>query len=178
MDRRSIPRKTSPQPDHSFSDDPHWYKDAIIYQLHVKSFFDSNNDGIGDFAGLIDKLDYIADLGVNTIWLLPFYPSPRRDDGYDISEYRGVHPDYGTMADVKRFIAEAHRRGLRIITELVINHTSDQHPWFQRARRPEPGSNPSNFHGASDTHQRGAGTRVILHDTGGSKWTLDPGANA
>src|SRR5688572_12799777 len=112
MDRRSTPRKTSPHTDFSFSDDPHWYKDAIVYQLHVKSFFDSNNDGIGDFAGLIDKLDYIADLGVNTIWLLPFYPSPRRDDDYDIAEYKGVHPDYGSMADAKRFIAEAHRRGL------------------------------------------------------------------
>ena len=115
--------------------EPHWYKDAIIYQLHIKSFFDSNNDGIGDFPGLISRLDYIADLGVNTIWLLPFYPSPRFDDGYDISDYRAVHPEYGTMADVKRFIAEAHRRGLRVITELVINHTSDQHPWFQRARK-------------------------------------------
>jgi pullulanase/glycogen debranching enzyme len=108
--------------------DPLWYKDAVIYQVHVKSYFDSNNDGIGDFPGLIAKLDYIADLGVNTIWLLPFYPSPRRDDGYDIAEYRGVHSDYGTMADAKRFIAEAHKRGLRVITELVINHTSDQHP--------------------------------------------------
>ena len=114
--------------------EPLWYKDAIIYQLHVKSFFDSNNDGIGDFPGLISRLDYIADLGVNTVWLLPFYPSPRFDDGYDISDYRSVHPEYGTMADVKRFIAAAHKRGLRVVTELVINHTSDQHPWFQRAR--------------------------------------------
>ena len=116
-----------------------WYKDAIIYQLHVKSFFDANNDGIGDFPGLISKLDYIADLGVNTIWLLPFYPSPRLDDGYDIADYRGVHPDYGA-ADARRFIAAAHARGMRVITELVVNHTSDQHPWFQRARRSKPGS--------------------------------------
>src|ERR1700742_2533192 len=115
--------------------DPLWYKDAIISQLHVKSFFDANNDGIGDFPGLISKLDYIADLGVNTIWLLPFYPSPLRDDGYDIADYRGVHPDYGTLADARRFIAAAHARGMRVITELVVNHTSDQHPWFQRARR-------------------------------------------
>lgn len=107
----------------TFIKDPLWYKDAVIYQVHVKSFFDSNNDGIGDFPGLIAKLDYIADLGVNTIWLLPFYPSPRRDDGYDIAEYRGVHSDYGTMADAKRFIAEAHKRGLRVITELVIEPT-------------------------------------------------------
>ena len=119
--------------------DPLWYKDAIIYQLHVKSFFDANNDGIGDFPGLISKLDYIAELGVNTIWLLPFYPSPRRDDGYDIADYRGVHPEYGTLADVKRFIAAAHERGMRVITELVINHTSDQHPWFQRARTRQAG---------------------------------------
>lgn len=115
--------------------DPLWYKDAIIYQLHVKSFADSNGDGIGDFPGLISKLDYIAELGANTIWLLPFYPSPRLDDGYDIAEYRAIHPDYGTMADAKRFIAAAHARGLRVITELVINHTSDRHPWFQRAPR-------------------------------------------
>ena len=105
---------------------PLWYKDAVIYQVHIKSFADSNGDGIGDFPGLIEKLDYIAELGVTAIWLLPFYPSPRRDDGYDISEYREVHPDYGTLADVRRFIDEAHARGIRVITELVINHTSDQ----------------------------------------------------
>ncbi|MEC4717534.1 maltose alpha-D-glucosyltransferase [Noviherbaspirillum sp. CPCC 100848] len=178
MDRRSTPRKTSPQTDFSFSDDPHWYKDAIVYQLHVKSFFDSNNDGIGDFAGLIDKLDYIADLGVNTIWLLPFYPSPRRDDGYDIAEYKGVHPDYGSMADARRFIAEAHRRGLRVITELVVNHTSDQHPWFQRARKAKPGSAQRNFYVWSDTDEAYADTRIIFCDTEKSNWTWDPVANA
>ena len=107
--------------------DPLWYKDAVIYQLHVKSFFDSNNDGVGDFQGLLQKLDYIQSLGVNAIWLLPFYPSPRRDDGYDIADYRGVHPDYGTLADFKRVLAGAHARDIRVITELVINHTSDQH---------------------------------------------------
>ena len=116
-----------------------WYKDAIIYQLHVKSFFDSNDDGIGDFPGLISKLDYIADLGVNAIWLLPFYPSPRLDDGYDISDYRDVHPDYGTLADFRQFVRAAHARGIRVITELVVNHTSDQHPWFQRARQRQAG---------------------------------------
>src|SRR5215470_10085558 len=105
-------------------DDPLWYKDAIIYQVHVKSFFDANNDGIGDFPGLLSKLDYIAELGVSAIWLLPFYPSPLLDDGYDIADYRGVHPDYGTLADLRRFIHEAHKRGLRVITELVVNHTS------------------------------------------------------
>ena len=116
-------------------DDVLWYKDAVIYQLHVKAFFDSNGDGIGDFAGLTSKLDYVQDLGVNTIWLLPFYPSPLRDDGYDIADYHNVHPDYGTRDDFRLFVREAHQRGLRVITELVVNHTSDQHPWFQAARR-------------------------------------------
>src|SRR5262245_12039684 len=108
--------------------DPLWFKDAIIYQLHVKAFFDSNNDGIGDFQGLTQKLDYIRELGVNTVWLLPFYPSPLRDDGYDVSDYRNVHPDYGNRQHFRHFVREAHRRGLRVITELVMNHTSDQHP--------------------------------------------------
>ncbi|HHS7810817.1 maltose alpha-D-glucosyltransferase [Pseudomonas putida] len=158
----------------TFIKDPLWYKDAVIYQVHVKSFFDSNNDGIGDFPGLIAKLDYIAELGVNTIWLLPFYPSPRRDDGYDIAEYRGVHSDYGTMADAKRFIAEAHKRGLRVITELVINHTSDQHPWFQRARKAKPGSAARDFYVWSDDDQKYDGTRIIFLDTEKSNWTWDP----
>lgn len=157
-----------------FSQDPLWYKDAIIYQVHVKSFFDANNDGIGDFAGLIAKLDYIADLGVNTIWLLPFFPSPRRDDGYDIADYRDVHPDYGRMADAKKFIAQAHKRGLRVICELVINHTSDQHPWFERARRAKPGSAARNYYVWSDTDQKYEGTRIIFLDTEKSNWTWDP----
>jgi len=159
-------------------DDPLWYKDAVIYQLHVKSFFDANNDGVGDFAGLIEKLDYIASLGVNTIWLLPFYPSPRRDDGYDIAEYRGVHPDYGTLADVRKFIKAAHARGLRVITELVVNHTSDQHPWFQRARAAKPGSAARNYYVWSDNDQAYAGTRIIFLDTEKSNWTWDPVAGA
>jgi maltose alpha-D-glucosyltransferase/alpha-amylase len=163
-----------PATDATFTQDPLWYKDAVIYQVHVKSFFDSNNDGIGDFAGLIDKLDYIAGLGVNTIWLLPFYPSPRRDDGYDISEYRAVHSDYGTMADARRFIAQAHKRGLRVITELVINHTSDQHPWFQRARHAKPGSRARDFYVWSDTDSKYDGTRIIFLDTEKSNWTWDP----
>ena len=121
MDARSVQQTTS-------AAEQLWYKDAIIYQLHVKSFFDSNDDGIGDFPGLISKLDYIADLGVNAIWLLPFYPSPRLDDGYDISAYRDVHPDYGSLADFRHFVRAAHSRGIRVITEMVINHTSDQHP--------------------------------------------------
>ncbi|KAF1012207.1 MAG: Trehalose synthase/amylase TreS [Pseudomonas fluorescens] len=158
----------------TFIKDPLWYKDAVIYQVHVKSYFDSNNDGIGDFPGLIAKLDYIADLGVNTIWLLPFYPSPRRDDGYDIAEYRGVHSDYGSMADARRFIAEAHKRGLRVITELVINHTSDQHPWFQRARKAKRGSAARDFYVWSDDDQKYDGTRIIFLDTEKSNWTWDP----
>ena len=119
--------------------DPQWYRDAIIYQIHVKSFFDSNNDGIGDFEGLTQRLDYVRDLGVTAIWLMPFYPSPLRDDGYDIADYRGINPSYGRMEDFRRFVEEAHARDLRVITELVINHTSDQHPWFQRAREAPPG---------------------------------------
>ncbi|MDR3538167.1 MAG: maltose alpha-D-glucosyltransferase [Acetobacteraceae bacterium] len=164
--------------DAGVSEDPLWYKDAIIYQLHVKSFFDANNDGVGDFPGLISKLDYIAELGVNTIWLLPFYPSPRLDDGYDIADYRGVHPDYGTLNDVRHFIAAAHKRGLRVITELVINHTSDQHPWFQRARHAKPGSVYRDFYVWSDTDQKYAGTRIIFVDTERSNWTWDPVAGA
>ncbi|MDP3030841.1 MAG: alpha-amylase family glycosyl hydrolase, partial [Rhodocyclaceae bacterium] len=127
--------KTADTPPPTWENDPLWYKDAIIYELHVKAFFDSDGNGMGDFRGLTEKLDYLQDLGVNTLWLLPFYPSPFKDDGYDIADYRNVHPDYGTRADVRNFIREAHRRGLRVITELVINHTSDQHPWFQAARR-------------------------------------------
>src|SRR4030095_8993604 len=115
--------------------DPYWYKSGVIYELHVRAFSDSNGDGIGDFPGLTGKLDYLKDLGVTALWLLPFYPSPLRDDGYDISDYYNVHPHYGTLDDFKVFQREAHKRGLRIITELVLNHTSDQHPWFQRARR-------------------------------------------
>jgi maltose alpha-D-glucosyltransferase/alpha-amylase len=159
-------------------EDPLWYKDAVIYQLHVKSFFDADDDGIGDFAGLMQKLDYITDLGVTAIWLLPFYPSPRRDDGYDISDYRGVHPDYGRIADAKRFIDAAHARGIRVITELVINHTSDEHPWFQRARVAKPGSAARNFYVWSDDDQKYAGTRIIFLDTEKSNWTWDPVAQA
>ncbi|WP_447553822.1 maltose alpha-D-glucosyltransferase [Vreelandella sp. EE22] len=161
-----------------FLDDPLWYKDAVIYQVHVKSFFDANDDGIGDFKGLIEKLDYIVSLGVNTIWILPFYPSPRRDDGYDIAEYTGVSPDYGTLDDAKRFIQEAHQRGLRVITELVINHTSDQHEWFQRARQAPAGSPERDFYVWSDTDQAYQGTRIIFLDTESSNWTWDPVAGA
>jgi maltose alpha-D-glucosyltransferase / alpha-amylase len=158
----------------SFATDPLWYKDAVIYQMHVKAFFDANNDGFGDFAGLAQKLDYIQDLGVNTIWLLPFYPSPLRDDGYDIADYRGVHPDFGALDDFRNFIDAAHRRGLKVITELVINHTSDQHPWFQAARRAPPGSPEREFYVWSDSDKKFAGTRIIFTDTETSNWTWDP----
>jgi maltose alpha-D-glucosyltransferase / alpha-amylase len=150
-----------------------WYKDAIIYQLHVKAFFDSNDDGVGDFKGLTDKLDYVRDLGVNTVWLLPFYPSPLKDDGYDVADYRNVHPGYGTRADFAHFVREAHRRELRVITELIVNHTSDQHPWFQAARRAPRGSTKRNFYVWSDDPTRYSGTRIIFTDTEKSNWAWD-----
>jgi maltose alpha-D-glucosyltransferase/alpha-amylase len=153
-----------------------WYKDAIIYQLHVKAFADSNNDGIGDFAGLTEKLGYLQDLGVTALWLLPFYPSPGRDDGYDIADYGDINPDFGTMKDFKRFIQEAKKRGLRVITELVVNHTSDQHDWFKRARRSDPDSSARNWYVWSDTDQKYQDTRIIFTDTEKSNWTWDPEA--
>ncbi|HZP78189.1 MAG TPA: maltose alpha-D-glucosyltransferase [Pseudolabrys sp.] len=155
-----------------------WYKDAIIYQLHVKAFADSNHDGIGDFAGLTERLDYLQDLGVTALWLLPFYPSPGRDDGYDISDYRRINPDFGSMKDFRRFMLEAKRRGLRVITELVINHTSDQHPWFKRARRSRPGTDARNWYVWSESDKKYAGTRIIFSDTEKSNWTWDPEAKA
>ena len=160
----------------SLDGDELWYKDAIIYQLHVKAFADSNNDGIGDFAGLTEKLGYLQELGVTALWLLPFYPSPGRDDGYDIADYGAINPDFGTMKDFKRFIVEAKRRGLRVITELVINHTSDQHDWFKRARRSDPKSSARNWYVWSDTDQKYLGTRIIFTDTEKSNWTWDPEA--
>lgn len=155
------------------ADDALWYKDAVIYELHIKAFFDANGDGLGDFAGLIEKLDHVRDLGVNTIWLLPFYPSPLRDDGYDVAAFTGVNPAYGTVDDVARLIDEAHRRGLRVITELVVNHTSDQHPWFQAARRAPKGSPERDFYVWSDDPTRYAGTRIIFTDTEKSNWSWD-----
>jgi maltose alpha-D-glucosyltransferase / alpha-amylase len=155
-----------------------WYKDAIIYEVHVRAFRDSNGDGTGDFRGLTEKLDYFRDLGITAIWLLPFYPSPRRDDGYDIADYNSVHPAYGTTRDFRRFLREAHKRGLRVITELVVNHTSDQHPWFQRARRAEPGSVERDFYVWSDTPDRYQEARIIFSDTETSNWAWDPVARA
>jgi len=159
-------------------DDPLWYKDAVIYQLNVKSFFDSNDDGIGDFQGLTSKLGYIRDLGVNTIWLMPFYPSPLRDDGYDIADYTDIHPQFGTLDDFRAMLAEAHRLGLKVVTELIINHTSDQHPWFQAARRAPAGSPERDFYVWSDSDQKYLGTRIIFIDTESSNWTWDPVAKA
>jgi maltose alpha-D-glucosyltransferase / alpha-amylase len=157
---------------------PLWYKDGVIYQLHVRAFFDSDGDGVGDFRGLTQKLDYLRDLGVTALWLLPFYPSPLRDDGYDIADYTDVHESYGSLRDVEAFLREAHRRGLRVITELVLNHTSDQHPWFQRARRAKPGSKWRDFYVWSDSPKKYADARIIFKDFETSNWTWDPVAKA
>ena len=155
--------------------DPEWYKDAIMYELHVKAFCDSDGDGTGDFRGLIDKLDYLQDLGVTCIWLLPFYQSPLRDDGYDIADYYTVLPNYGTIADVEAFLVEAHKRGIRVLADLVLNHTSDQHAWFQEARR-GPDSPKHDYYVWSDTDEKYADARIIFIDTERSNWTWDPEA--
>ena len=173
VDQAAPEAATTPSPE-----DPLWYKDAVIYQLNVKAFFDSNNDGVGDFPGVTAKLEYVKSLGVNTVWLMPFYPSPLRDDGYDIAAYEDVHPQYGTLDDFRTMLAEAHRLGLKVITELVINHTSDAHPWFQAARRAPPGSPEREFYVWSDSDQKYAGTRIIFTDTETSNWTFDPVAKA
>src|SRR6267154_846073 len=158
--------------------DPLWYKDAILYELHVRAFFDSNDDGIGDFRGLIQKLDYLQDLGVTCLWLLPFFPSPLKDDGYDISDYMNVHSMYGTMDDFRAFLTAAHERDLQVMIELVINHTSDQHPWFQAARNAPPGSPERDYYVWSDTDQKYKDARIIFTDTEKSNWTWDPVAKA
>jgi maltose alpha-D-glucosyltransferase / alpha-amylase len=155
------------------AEDAHWYKDAVIYELHIKAYQDGNGDGIGDFRGLRERLDHVQELGVNTIWLLPFYPSPLRDDGYDVADYENVHPHYGSLDDFKAFVDEAHRRSLRVITELVVNHTSDQHPWFQRARKAPKGSPERAFYVWSDDPTLYSGTRIIFTDTEKSNWTFD-----
>jgi maltose alpha-D-glucosyltransferase / alpha-amylase len=159
-------------------DNPQWYKDAVIYEVHVRAFCDGNGDGIGDFQGLTEKLDYLQDLGVTALWLLPFYPSPLKDDGYDIADYHSIHPDYGTLHDFKLFLHEAHERGIRVITELVINHTSDQHPWFQRARVAKPGSSARNFYVWNDNQDKYQDARVIFKDFELSNWSWDPVAKA
>src|SRR6201996_1339405 len=167
-------RKSSP----TVIKDPLWYKKAVIYQAHVRSFCDSDGNGIGDFVGLTSKLDYLQDLGITAIWLLPFYPSPLRDDGYDIADYRNVNPIYGTLSDFREFLREAHKRNLRVITELVINHTSDQHEWFQKSRRAKPGSRWRDFYVWSDTPDKYRDARIIFKDFEVSNWTWDPVANA
>ena len=156
------------------SDNALWYKDAVVYQAHVRAFLDSTGDGIGDFPGLTRKLDYVKSLGVTAIWILPFYPSPLKDDGYDIANYRGVHPAYGTLREFRAFLDAAHARDLRVITELVINHTSDQHPWFDAARRARRGSKKRDFYVWSDTEKRYEEVRVIFSDTEKSNWSWDP----
>ncbi|HSM77176.1 MAG TPA: alpha-amylase family glycosyl hydrolase, partial [Bryobacteraceae bacterium] len=166
------------QRDTSLPSAPLWYKDAVIYEVPVRAFADSSGDGIGDFAGLTEKLPYIESLGVTAIWLLPFCASPWKDDGYDTSNYTEVHPAYGSLRDFQNFLREAHRRGLRVITELVLNHTSDQHAWFQRARRAAPGSRWRNFYVWSDTPDRYREARIIFKDFETSNWSWDPVANA
>jgi maltose alpha-D-glucosyltransferase/alpha-amylase len=165
-----------PHPESSallLQDESLWYKDAVIYQLHVRTFCDSNGDGIGDFRGLTTKLDYLQDLGINAIWLLPFYPSPLRDDGYDIADYTSVHPAYGSLQDFKDFLAAAHNRRIRVITEMVVNHTSDQHPWFQEARSSRENAK-RDWYVWSDTDTRYQGVRIIFVDTEMSNWAWDP----
>lgn len=155
-----------------------WYKDAIIYQLHVRTFHDANGDGVGDFQGLTAKLDYIVSLGVNTLWLMPFFKSPGDDDGYDVTDFKCIDARYGSFEDFREFICAAHERGLRIIIELVLNHTSDDHPWFQRARRATPGSSERDFYVWSEDDQKFSDARVIFTDSENSNWTWDPIANA
>jgi maltose alpha-D-glucosyltransferase / alpha-amylase len=155
-----------------------WYKNAVIYELHIKAFFDANNDGTGDFAGLVRKLDYLQELGVTAVWLLPFYPSPLRDDGYDIADYTSINPTFGTMRDLRQFVAAAHSRGIRVIIELVVNHTSDQHPWFQRARAARQGSKWRDYYVWNETDQKYLGTRIIFVDSEKSNWTWDPVAQS
>ena len=172
------PGRLRSPPTRGLEDDPEWYKSAVIYELHVRAFADSNGDGIGDFAGLIERLDYLADLGVTALWLLPFYPSPLRDGGYDISDYWNVHPDYGSVDDFKQFLDAAHARGMRVISELVINHTSNEHVWFQRSRSSPPGSPAREFYVWSERPDKYAEARVIFQDFEGSNWTWDPIAKA
>jgi maltose alpha-D-glucosyltransferase/alpha-amylase len=158
--------------------DPLWFKDAVVYETHVKAFRDANGDGIGDFPGLVEKLDYLEELGITCLWLLPFYPSPLRDDGYDIADYKGVHPSYGTLDDFRLLVREAHRRGIAVIVELVVNHTSDQHPWFQRARRAPRGSAERDYYVWSEHDRKYPDARIIFLDTERSNWAWDDVAQA
>ena len=162
----------------SSATDPLWYKDAIVYELHVRAFADSNNDGIGNFPGLISRLDYLQDLGVTCLWILPFFPSPLRDDGYDISNYTEVNASYGTLDDFKTFLDAAHQRNMQVMIELVVNHTSDQHPWFKAARMAPPGSPEREMYVWSQSDQLYKDARIIFTDTEKSNWTWDEAAKA
>jgi len=178
MNEQTVEEENMRHEDSILEDNPFWYRDAIIYQVHIKAFADSDADGIGDFRGLIDRLDYLQQLGVTALWLLPFYPSPQRDDGYDIADYYSVNPIYNTLREFKQLLRAAHGRGIRIITELVLNHTSDQHPWFQRARRAKPGSMHRDYYVWSDTPVKYREARIIFQDFETSNWTWDPLAKA
>jgi maltose alpha-D-glucosyltransferase/alpha-amylase len=158
--------------------DPLWYKDAIVYEVHIKSFFDGNDNGLGDFRGLLEKLPYLENLGITAVWILPFYPSPLRDDGYDIADYLDINPDYGTLNDFREFLREAHARGIRVIIELVLNHTSDRHAWFQRSRRAKPGSPIRDYYVWSDSPDKYRDARIIFKDFESSNWSWDPVARA
>ena len=171
-------RRTTKSTSILFEDNPLWYQDAVIYEVHERAYHDGNGDGIGDFQGLREKLDYLHDLGVTALWLLPFYVSPLKDDGYDIADYNQIHPDYGTLQDFKLFLRAAHERGIRVITELVINHTSDHHPWFLRARESKAGSSARNFYVWSETQERYPDARIIFKDFEPSNWSWDPVAKA
>lgn len=175
-DKPSQSHLSSPGKETAKSNAQDWFKKGIFYEVHVKTYCDTDGNGYGDFKGLMQKLDYLQKLGVTTIWLLPFYPSPLKDDGYDIADYKGINPLYGNMDDFKSFLAEAHKRNIKVITELVINHTSDQHPWFQRARKAAPGSPERNFYVWSDSDKKYKDARIIFVDTEKSNWTYDPEA--
>ena len=162
----------------SSATDPLWYKIAIIYELHVRSFFDGNGDGIGDFQGLLRRLDHIQDLGVTCLWLLPFFASPLRDDGYDVADFRQIHPDYGTLKGFQTFLAAAHDRGMQVVIELTLNHTSDRHAWFQEARRAPRGSPERDYYVWSNKDQKFKGARIIFLDTEPSNWSWDAEAGA
>src|SRR6476659_7994510 len=161
------------EPGHWFEREPQWFKTAVFYEIHLRGFNDGNDDGSGDFRGLADKLDYLQEIGVDCIWLLPFYPSPLRDDGYDIADFYDIHPDYGTLDDFTAFLARAHELGLRVIADLVLNHTSDQHPWFQEARK-SPDSPYRDYYVWSDDPSLYKEARIIFTDTEISNWTFDP----
>ena len=171
-----LPRERAPRT--GLTANPHWYQTAVIYEIPIRAYCDSNGDGVGDLPGLVSKLDYLKNLGVDALWLLPFYPSPMRDGGYDIADYNSVHPMYGTLEDFKTLLREAHARNMRIITELVINHTSKEHPWFERARQAPPDSPLRNFYVWSDTPKKYGDTRIIFKDFETSNWTWDPVAKA